>query len=93
MTLIADDVSADKMQVVNFHPGMIYTSELEREGIPEHGVFEFDDRKYSRSLRVRRGELTQSQRTYRVLLRCGLHLQRRSTCMGVMCTRRGTSKS
>lgn len=42
MTLIADGVSAGDMQVVMMHPGMIYTSPVEKLGIPEHGVFDFD---------------------------------------------------
>jgi hypothetical protein len=76
------------MQVINFHPGMIYTSELERDGIPEHGVFDFDDREYTFSL-VGRSSTKDEQRTCLALLPFGLRRQKRSTCTDAMCIRRG----
>jgi nucleoside-diphosphate-sugar epimerase len=49
LSMVADDIAADEMQIIIFHPGLVYGAEAERDGIPEHGVFEFDDGKHTLS--------------------------------------------
>jgi hypothetical protein len=45
LSMVADDIAANEMQIIIFHPGLVYGVEAEKDGIPEHGVFEFDDGK------------------------------------------------
>jgi NAD(P)-dependent dehydrogenase (short-subunit alcohol dehydrogenase family) len=43
--LLADKVTPDKIQIISFHPGLIYSGAWEAEGVPRDAV-PFDDGKH-----------------------------------------------
>lgn len=87
---IAKDVTPDKLQIISFHPGLIYNAEWKRMGIKDTDL-PFDDCEFPLMLQLKLEADVTLQRNSLGHFPYGPRLARRRFCMGGLCGRLGIS--